>query len=203
MHILVRASTFKWATGALVLVTSAQPAAALVCGIAPDDPQNPGVVERTVTGQEPMGGDFDLVVLGVIEDIAATDADGYREVAIDVRVVLRGTAPRDYSFAYPAAADEPEPMFIRGATYLVAIESEGVTGGPTASECSATKQVVNLREINRYIDLSENPVVYGELPAVPASSEVTPSWIPAGLLAAILAIAVAWLVLQPSRARRG
>ncbi len=112
-----------------------------------------------------MGGDFDVVVLGVIEGIGSTDSNGYRRVVIDVRAVLRGSAPRAYEFSYPAAADEPEPMFVRGASYLVAIESEGITGGPTASECSATKQIANPEEINRYIGLSASPTIYGEVPA--------------------------------------
>lgn len=181
---------------------SAQPANFLVCAIAPNDPQNPGVIERTIAGQEPMGGSFDVVVLGVVEEIAATNSDGYRDVAMDVRAVLRGTAPREYSFAYPAAADEPEPMFLRGATYLVAIESKGVTGGPTANECSATKQIVDPAEIGRYIDLSASPVIYGELPSSPAGDEARPMWILGALLAATLAIAVAWLVLQSSTRAR-
>lgn len=194
--------TFRWAAGAfIVLALSAPPATALVCAIAPDDPQNPGVIERTIAGQEPMGGDFDVVVLGVIENISATGSDGYRQVAIDVRALLRGTAPRQYSFSYPAAADEPEPMFVRGATYLVAIESAGVTGGPTASECSATKRIVDPDEITRYIDLAASPVVYGELPVVPASNETGPIWVLVGVLAAISAIGLAWLILLPSRAR--
>ncbi len=199
----VTPKTFGPAAGALLVVLmSAQPANALVCAIAPDDPQNPGVIERTIAGQEPMGGSFDLVVLGVVEGIAASNSDGYRDVAMDVRVVLRGTASREYSFAYPAAADEPEPMFLRGATYLVAIESKGVTGGPTASECSATKQIVDPAEISRYIDLSANPVIYGELPSGLAGDEAGSISILGGLLVATLAVAVAWLVLRSSSGTR-
>lgn len=193
--------TIRLAVGALTLTLSASPATALVCGMAPDDPQNPGVVERTIAGQEPMGGDFDVVVLGVIEGIGSTDSNGYRRVVIDVRVVLRGSAPREYEFSYPAAADEPEPMFVRGASYLVAIESEGITGGPTASECSATKQIVNPEEINRYIGLSASPTIYGEVPAGAVGTQVAPNWVIGGFLAGLLAVAVAWLVLHPRRSR--
>ncbi len=93
-------------------------------------------------------------------------------------------------------------MFLRGATYLVAIESKGVTGCPTANECSATKQIVDSAEIGRYIDLSASPVIYGELPSGLVGDETGPIWILGGLLAATLAIAVAWLVLQPSTRAR-
>ena len=148
-----------------------------------------------------MGGDFDVVVLGVIEAIGTTDSEGYREVAIDVRAVLRGTAPRQYEFSYPAAADEPKPMFLRGATYLVAIESEGMTGGPTANECSATKQIVDPDEIARNVGLSANPVIYGEVPVSPVSDGNAPTWVLGALLAVILVIAVTWLLLQPNQSR--
>lgn len=148
-----------FATAALASLAGAQPATALVCGITP---HMPGVIERTIAGNPPMGGEYDLIVVGVVSGIGPTDSDGYREVALEVGVVLRGTAPRNYAFAYPAVMDEPRPTFIRGATYLVAIESDGATGGPTTGPCSATKRVIDPEEIAEYISLAANPLVYRE-----------------------------------------
>jgi len=195
-------SAIALAAGALVLVASV-PAVAVVCGIAPEVS---GVIERTIAGDRPMGGDFDVVVLGVVEDIGP-DTDGYREVAMDVGVVLRGSAPRQYTFAYPASADEPRPMFIRGATYLVAVESQGMSGGPTTHQCSATKRVIHPDEIAQYISMAEDPVIYRDAFPVAVdedSSSVDPSsvgpMIGTLVLTSLLAVTLfAWLSRRSSQ----
>lgn len=179
---------------ALVVLMGAQPAAALVCGIIPE----PAVIERTIAGRQPMGGEFDVVVLGVVAAIGPTDSEGYRQVDLDVGAVLRGTAPRQYSFGYPASADEPSPMFIGGATYLVAVESEGWAGRPTTSECSATSRVSDLEQFDRYVELSVDPVIYDEAIPVAAEGDLEPVSIVGTLVAVALLLTAAWFAWRPA-----
>lgn len=174
---------------ALALAASAQPTAALVCGT---NSEVPGVIEQTIAGN-PVGGDFDLVILGVVAGIGPTDRDGYRRVDMEVGVVLRGSAPRQYEFIYPASADEGRRMFVNGATYLVAVETDGWRGHPTASECSATHRVTHPGDIARYVSMARDPVVYASL--IPRAEEQSPV-VPAGaaLLSGLLltVLLVAW-----------
>jgi hypothetical protein len=146
-----------------------------------------------------MGGDYDVVVLAVVVNVGRTDGDGYRDAVLDVGVVLRGTAPRDYHVAYPASMDEPRVTFLPGATYLVAIQSDGITGGPTTGPCSATKRIVEAEEIARYISLATDPTIYREdLPVLaddePEQERPVPI-IVAGAAAVLLLTLVAWMFI--------
>lgn len=193
----LRLAVMAWA---LVGMASAQVASALVCGIAPEVP---GVIERTIDGEAPMGGDYDIVVLAVIVAIGPTDADGYRDADLDVGVVLRGSAPRDYHVMYPAAMDEPRVVFRPGATYLIAIESVGITGGPTTGPCSATKRIIETEEIGSYIALAEEPTIYRtDLPVPRDEPEGIPAAAVLALITAVLAASVsAWIVLRRRKER--
>ena len=191
-------SVLAVAAVALVVATSARPAASLVCGTIPE---HLAVIERTIAGRQPMGGEFDVVVIGVVEAIGPTDADGYREVALDVGAVLRGTAARKYAVKYPASADEPTPMFIPGATYLVAVESKGWTGGPTTDQCSATSRIIEPEQIERYIGMSTDPIVYSDAIPTLADRGGQPL-VPLGaLLAIVLASGVIWIAWQRGQHR--
>lgn len=180
---------------ALVVAMGPQPAAALVCGIVPEDP---AVIERTIAGRQPMGGDFDVVVIGVVEGIGPTDADGYREVTLDLGVVLRGEAPREYAVKYPASADDARSLFITGATYLVAVESEGWTGGPTTSECSATSRVIDPEQIQRFVAMAPQPLIYND--AVPTRvDDVSQPLLAVGALLAAMLVTSVGLVARSRR----
>lgn len=174
---------------------TAQSVGALVCGMTPD---TPGLVERTIAGQQPMGGDFDVVVIGTVVNVRQVpDAEGYRHAAIAVGAVLRGHAERELEVRYPAAADDTGAFMAEGETYLIVGESERELRHVTISPCSATQPIEPDDDPAAWLARAPQLMIYDESLA-PASDGASQ-----GIGTVWIAVAAVLLVLLGSSAAFG
>jgi hypothetical protein len=179
------------AVAMLLLHVGASATAALVCGIRPD---TPGIVDRTIRGEQPMGGDYPLVLVGRIADIEATPTDdGYREAVMTVEAVLRGTADTSWSFYYPAAEDDISPYMREGRRYLVALTLDADDRWVT-SPCSATQELKPTDDVRGLVALAIAPTVYEPALLAVAKQEIPPLVL-GGLIGVFLVVAFGLVVI--------